>query len=209
MADDKIVHPQEIIRLLGISRSTAKRWIDTGIIPGHRTPGGHRRVLEREFLAAVKRLGIPLTSGADAIPATVTATRANGSVAGGILAIDDNHGFLVTLEVAINSALPHVPFHGATNGFVAGTLVERLRPAVVLLDLQMPGLDGTGVCRWLRESSANRDLHIAALTAHSDDPLRVAAFRSAGGDRVFPKPYDENELIAYIRSALASPAATT
>lgn len=204
--ETKIVHPQEICRVLGISRSTCKRWIDAGIIPGHRTPGGHRRVMEHEFVAAMKRLGIPMVAPLGNEPATSAPLTPDAIVGNnGILAIDNNQGFLVTLELAINTALPQVPFHSATNGFVAGALVERLHPKVVILDLQMPGLDGVEVCRWLREMPGGDRLHIITITAHAGDPLRCAAFISAGGERVFPKPLNEPELIAWLRAALATP----
>jgi len=71
-------------------------------------------------------------------------------------------------------------------------------PDVVLLDLELPDLDGVQVCRKLREHS---DAAIIVVTAHGEEPDRVMAL-DAGADDYLVKPFGLAELQARIRAVL-------
>ena len=71
-------------------------------------------------------------------------------------------------------------------------------PDVVLLDLELPDLDGVQVCRKLRERT---DAAIIVVTAHGEEPDRVMAL-DAGADDYLVKPFGLAELQARIRAVL-------
>jgi DNA-binding response OmpR family regulator len=71
-------------------------------------------------------------------------------------------------------------------------------PDVVLLDLELPDLDGVQVCRILRERT---DAAIIVVTAHGEEPDRVMAL-DAGADDYLVKPFGLAELQARIRAVL-------
>ena len=71
-------------------------------------------------------------------------------------------------------------------------------PDVVLLDLELPDLDGVQVCRKLRERT---DAAIIVITAHGEEPDRVMAL-DAGADDYLVKPFGLAELQARIRAVL-------
>lgn len=184
--------PQEAADLLQVSRNTVLRWIDAGHIKGYRTFGGHRRIMKSELQQVAARFGIPC-------PGTVTAA---GGLSPAIVAVDDNHDFLFTLEMTVKDAFPEVPFHGAEDAFTAGAVMQKVKPRVLLLDLEMPGMDGAVICAKLRADDEYAGIRIAALTAHADNPMYADAFLAAGGERVFPKPFDRTELTAFLAGAL-------
>ena len=102
-----------------------------------------------------------------------------------VLVVDDN---------PINRLLPVTWLSRAghqaeecASGFEA---LERLGLGhydAVLLDLSMPGLSGTEVCRTLRASPEHADMRIVAYTAHLQPEL-VSGFQEAGFDAVLIKP---------------------
>ena len=71
-------------------------------------------------------------------------------------------------------------------------------PALVILDLMLPGIDGLEVCRRLRRSSR---VPILMLTARGDDTDRIVGLE-LGADDYLPKPFNARELLARIRAVL-------
>ena len=84
-----------------------------------------------------------------------------------------------------------------SNGLQAVDLIEKLEPELVFLDVQMPGLDGTGVVRRLREKELDPP-HFIFVTAH--DHYAVEAFRLEAMDYLL-KPVDKGRLAETIERA--------
>ncbi len=78
----------------------------------------------------------------------------------------------------------------ASNGLQAIELIQKLEPDLVFLDVQMPGLDGMGVVRQLREKDLDPP-HFIFVTAH--DQYAVEAFRLEAMDYLL-KPVDRGRL---------------
>ena len=88
---------------------------------------------------------------------------------------------------------------GVESGPHLRRLVEREMPALVLLDIGLPGEDGFAVARWLREKSGR--VCIIMVTAASDTIDRVVGLET-GADDYIPKPFDPRELLARVKSVL-------
>jgi DNA-binding response OmpR family regulator len=78
-------------------------------------------------------------------------------------------------------------------------LVERELPALVMLDVGLPGEDGFALARWLREKS--RRVGIIMVTAAGDTVDRVVGLES-GADDYIAKPFEPRELLARVKSVL-------
>lgn len=91
------------------------------------------------------------------------------------------------------------------DGLRAVEMFHIVKPDLILLDVMLPGLDGTGVARRIRATS---NVPIIMLTAKSDT-LDVVAGLEAGADDYVPKPFKVAELLARIhaRFRIAKPAA--
>jgi DNA-binding response OmpR family regulator len=88
---------------------------------------------------------------------------------------------------------------GAEGGTALRKLVERDMPALVLLDVGLPGEDGFALARWLREKSAR--IGIVMVTAASETVDRVVGLET-GADDYIAKPFEPRELLARVKSVL-------
>jgi DNA-binding response OmpR family regulator len=73
--------------------------------------------------------------------------------------------------------------------------LERARPDLIVLDVEMPEIDGIALCRSLRADAAWASTPVLFLTAGSD-PSTIAALFAAGGDDYVPKPFSGPDLVA-------------
>jgi phosphate regulon transcriptional regulator PhoB len=90
---------------------------------------------------------------------------------------------------------------GAEDGEQALQLARRERPALVILDLMLPGMSGLEVCRRLRGQEATARLPIVMLTAKAAEADRVVGLE-LGADDYVTKPFSPRELVARIRAVL-------
>jgi len=74
-------------------------------------------------------------------------------------------------------------------------------PDLIVLDLMLPDMSGTDVCRRLREDQKTRDIPVLMLTARADEYDRVVGFESGADDYVV-KPFSTRELVLRIRALL-------
>jgi two-component system, OmpR family, KDP operon response regulator KdpE len=113
-----------------------------------------------------------------------------------ILVVEDDSSFAKVLGTSLRTHGYRVQV--VKTGELALSRIEKESPAVVLLDLRLPGIDGIEVCRRLRSWTA---VPILVLTAEGSDASKVLAL-DEGADDYITKPFSMPELLARIRVAL-------
>ena len=94
----------------------------------------------------------------------------------------------------------------ASDGPTAIDLARHGGPDVILLDLDMPGMNGYEVCGRLKADSATRDTPIIFLTARTAVEAKVRGLAGGASDYV-TKPFDLTEVVARVETALRTKAA--
>lgn len=82
----------------------------------------------------------------------------------------------------------------ATDGFEALKLVKEKPYDLILMDIQLPGLDGLSATRILKEDPETKDIPVVALTAHAMEGDDEKAL-NAGCDGYIPKPIDTRSFV--------------
>lgn len=129
-----------------------------------------------------------------------------------VLIVEDEHDFasVVAVNLRRNGFDPMV----ARSGEVALAEVRRHRPDIVLLDLMLPDVQGTEVCRRLKSDPATRAIPVIMVTARGEEVDRVVGFE-LGADDYVVKPVSMRELVLRVNAVLRratppeDPAATS
>lgn len=118
---------------------------------------------------------------------------------GTILVVDDTHSHLKLLtDVLVREGYDVRP---ADSGELALASVAAKPPELVLLDIQMPGVDGFEVFRRLKAREESRDIPVIFISASTDVKQRVAGLRLGAVDYV-SKPFVREELLARVATHL-------
>jgi two-component system cell cycle response regulator DivK len=121
-----------------------------------------------------------------------------------ILVIDDNTQNLKLTRVLLTHFGYEV--HTAIDAEQALKVLEAFAPKLILMDLQLPGMDGLALTRQLKQDARTRNIVIVALTAYAMKGDRERAL-AAGCDDYVTKPIDTKALPVLIAKHLESSAA--
>lgn len=121
------------------------------------------------------------------------------SQTGLILIVDDNSTNLSVLSQALKSA--GYKIRAAMDGENALAQVEHKQPDLILLDVQMPGIDGFETCRRLQANPVTKSIPIIFMTALADTESKVKGL-SLGAVDYITKPFEEEEVLARVKTHL-------
>lgn len=116
-----------------------------------------------------------------------------------VLVVDDEPDIVAL--VAYHLAKSGFRVSTASNGQDALGLARQERPALVVLDLMLPGLSGFNVLEQLRGDDGTRDVAVLMLTARRDEPDRIRGL-SLGADDYLTKPFSPQELVLRVSAIL-------
>jgi len=128
-------------------------------------------------------------------------------MSGLVLVIEDEVDLATTLEYNLRSeGFKTRVAHNGRDGLTAAT--SDPLPDVIILDLMLPDLSGTEICRRLREQDRTREIPVIMCTAKGEEIDRVVGFE-VGADDYVVKPYSVRELVLRVRTQLRHRAPRT
>jgi two-component system OmpR family response regulator len=120
-----------------------------------------------------------------------------------VVAVDDSHEMLDIIKTIVADA--GYRFFGASTPHQCLRLVGDVQPNLILLDIQMPEVDGFELCRQIRNVEAWHKIPIAFVTARRT-AQDVKAGIAAGGNDFITKPFDAKSLLSRIHRWVGRPA---
>jgi excisionase family DNA binding protein len=179
----------DISRLLQVDPSTVSKWIDRGILLAFRTPGGHRRVRSgdlRSFLIA-HQMPVPEELGSQTVR---------------LLVVDDEKPVLDAMKRAFKPFGTQVELTLTTSGVEALLLVSELKPHGMIVDLNMPDLDGLEVVKRIRARKSLESVRLITMTSQPTQSV-VDASLKAGAVACLQKPVDAQQVVDLFRVPIA------
>ena len=116
-----------------------------------------------------------------------------------ILAVDDEADILTLLDYNLSKA--GFTVIQAQDGPEAVELAKREKPDLIILDIMMPSMEGTDVCKILKQDEAASRIPIIMLTAKGEEIDRIVGLE-LGADDYITKPFSPRELILRVKAVL-------
>lgn len=124
----------------------------------------------------------------------------NGAGGGERILVVDDEPDIVAL-VAYHLAKAGYRISTASNGADALRMARQDRPALIVLDLMLPGMSGMEVLQQLRADESGQDIAVLLLTARREEPDRIKGL-SSGADDYLTKPFSPQELVLRVRNII-------
>ncbi len=116
-----------------------------------------------------------------------------------ILIVDDARDSLELLNRILDERRYRVRL--ATSGHLALRSIAAKLPDLILLDVQMPEMDGYEVCRRLKSNGHSRNVPVIFISAHDETAKKVEGFKAGGVDFI-TKPFEREEVLARVETQL-------
>ncbi len=192
----RIYSALEVADICGVVNQTAINWIKNGFLKAFMTPGGQYRVYAEDLLTF-------LTSRGMRIPEGLSESDEEGADWRRILIVDDDENINTLLKRFLARRLPDFTIMQAFDGFEAGKQISEMKPGVILLDINLPGIDGHKLCKRIKEDPALGGPVIIAITGLTDSNLEQTIL-AEGADAFFSKPLDFEKLRERIEELTAA-----
>lgn len=177
----------EIAKICDVHLRTVIRWIERGDLKGFKLPGrGNNRVRPEDFVDFLNEHGMP-------IPEEFRTDHPNR-----ILIVDDESLIAKSIQRVLKGAGYDTII--ATDGFSAGSKLNSEKPALMTLDLSMPGIDGYGVLEFVRASDEFNDIKILIISALDEEHLQAAITK--GADAFLQKPFANSDLLKAVEQLI-------
>jgi len=186
MSEIKVLTTGEAAKHCGVNFRTVIRWIERGKLKAYKLPGrGDHRIQVEDFVEFLRENQMPVPAELEGLNRSILVIEDQPEMASAIRRVLIRQGF----EVEV-----------ARDGFSAGTMLSRMKPSLVTLDLKMPGMDGYEVLNFIRNHEEHARTKVLVISAETRAGLDRAV--ELGASDILPKPFENEELLAKVEALL-------
>lgn len=193
--DKRIFSALEVAKICGVVNQTAINWIRSGYLKAFTTPGGQYRIYAEDLIQFLEQRGMR-------IPDILSEQAGSNIQWNRVLVIDDDAIFNCMLRDFISAEFPGSEVLQAYDGFDAGRLVQEKRPGFIILDINLPGVDGHALCRRIKEDEVLGKPFIIAVSGMDVSSVRDRILQE-GADAFMGKPVELGSLSGLLRELQA------
>lgn len=182
----------EVANICGVVNQTAINWIRNGYLSAFTTPGGQYRVYLDDLVDFMESRNMR-------IPQDLLAKANREKKLLRFLIVDDDKGLNTVLSKFLQREFKNSEIYQAFDGFEAGALLVDKKPAIVILDLDLPGVDGFKLCSKIRSSEEFGNPLIFVVTALREEGVEEKC-KALGANEFYYKPLSLNDIADVCRS---------
>ena len=185
MSEVHVLTTGEAARYCGVNFRTVIRWIERGQLKAYKLPGrGDHRICVEDFVSFLRDNAMP-------VPAELGCTTRK------VLLVADSPELAASRQLLQQAG---VEVEIAGDGFTAGTMLANSKPAMLVLDANLEGLNGFQILDCVRSRSEFSSLSVLVIAPA--DEINQQRWLDAGADAVVGAGCDRNELVGRINLLL-------
>jgi excisionase family DNA binding protein len=183
---DDLLTSHEVGQLLQVVPSSVVKWVNDGLLPAFRTPGGHRRIRSADLVAFLR--GHKMY-----IPEPLQNAQGGDAPIRALLVDDDKH-LLTAVQRGMKSHRDRVQLTVLSSGIEALVAVGAEKPDALIIDVHMPELDGLDVCQRLRRFKHTQVMDVVMMTGRYSPELERKCLE-VGARALIAKPVTASKLV--------------
>ncbi len=191
----RIFSALEVANICGVVNQTAINWIKNNHLKAFTTPGGQYRIYAEDLLSFLEERGMRIPAELEELQRLQDDNK--------VLIVDDDRELNDMVKQFFNRKMPDWIVSQAFDGFEAGVVLSREKPDVVILDIDLPGVNGHQLCAKIKEDASLGSPVIISVSG-LDDEAESEKIISEGADAFFAKPVDFNSLLAAVQDLVAA-----
>jgi two-component system, OmpR family, response regulator len=187
----RIFSALEVANICGVVNQTAINWIKNGHLKAFTTPGGQYRIYADDLIAFLEDRQMR-------VPDELRMIGSNGKT---LLIVDDDVELNNMLKNYLDRKLENCEVLQAFDGFEAGQMITDKKPQVIILDIDLPGINGHKLCQKIRSDKVFNNPVIISISGLTSENVKEQILKD-GADAFFVKPFDFSEITVEITKVL-------
>jgi two-component system, OmpR family, response regulator len=186
----RIYSALEVANICGVVNQTAINWIKNGHLKAFTTPGGQYRIYAEDLLEFLTSRGMRVPSEVEEV-----ANREKKQ----LLIVDDDENLNNMLRMLFEKQIPEFDILQAFDGFEAGKMIAEHGPTVIVLDMNLPGVDGHRLLRTIKEDTSLNHPKIVSISGIEGEIADRERILEEGADVFLEKPVDTTRIVEAVR----------